>query len=60
MARPAWTDQSGRGRRPSLPEDQVTRVILELTRPPKGRRRWGVRSMARHAGMPPSTVSASG
>src|SRR5579859_5515666 len=49
-------DKAGRGRKPSLPEDQVARVIAEATRPPKGRRRWSVRSMARHAGMSHSTV----
>jgi hypothetical protein len=50
------TDNVGRGRRPSLPENKVARVISEATRPPKGRRRWSVRSMARHAGMSHSTV----
>jgi transposase/AraC-like DNA-binding protein len=50
------TDKVGRGRRPSLPENKVARVISEATRPPKGRRRWSVRSMARHAGMSHSTV----
>jgi transposase len=49
-------DKAGRGRRPSLPEDKVARVIAEATRPPKGRRRWSVRSMARHAGLSHSTV----
>jgi transposase len=49
-------DKTGRGRRPWLPEDQVARVISEVTRPPEGRRRWSVRSMALHAGMSHSTV----
>jgi transposase len=49
-------DKSGRGRKPSLPADKVARVITEATRPPKGRRRWSVRTMARHAGISHSTV----
>jgi transposase len=49
-------DKSGRGRKPSLPADKVARVITEVTRPPKGRRRWRVRTMARHAGISHSTV----
>ena len=49
-------DKGGRGRKPSLPADKVARVITEVTRPPKGRTRWSVRSMARHAGISPSTV----
>ena len=49
-------NKSGRGPRPSLPEDKVARVILDVTRPPNGRRRWSVRSMARHAGLSHSSV----
>lgn len=49
-------DKSGRGRRPSIPEAKVARVITEATRPPEGRNRWSVRSMGRHAGMSHSTV----
>lgn len=49
-------DKIGRGRKPSLPEDKVAKVITEVTRPPKGRTRWSVRSMARHAGISSSTV----
>jgi transposase len=49
-------DKGGRGRKPCLPADKVARVITEVTRPPKGRTRWSVRSMARHAGISPSTV----
>jgi len=49
-------DKSGRGRRPSIPEAKVARVITEATRPPQGRNRWSVRSMGRHAGMSYSTV----
>jgi transposase len=49
-------DKDGRGRKPSLPVDKVARVITEATRPPKGRTRWSVRSMARHVGISHSTV----
>jgi len=49
-------DRPGRGRRPSIPEAKVARVIIEVTRPPEGRKRWSVRSMGRHAGMSHSTV----
>jgi transposase len=49
-------DKDGRGRKPSLPTDKVARVITEATRPPTGRTRWSVRSMARHAGMSHRTV----
>ena len=31
-------------------------VVTEVTRPPKGRKRWSVRSMGRHAGVSHSTV----
>ena len=49
-------DKGGQGRKPSLPEAKVARVITEATRPPKGRTRWSVRSMGRHAGISHSTV----
>jgi transposase len=49
-------DKPGRGRRPSIPAAKVARVITGVTQPPKGRRRWSVRSMGRHAGMSHSTV----
>ena len=49
-------DKGGQGRKPSLPEAKIARVITEATRPPKGRSRWSVRSMARHVGISPSTV----
>jgi transposase len=49
-------DKPGRGRKPSLPAGKVERVLSEATRPPKGRSRWSVRSMSRHAGVSPSTV----
>jgi len=49
-------DKTGRGRKPSIPEAKIARVITEATRPPEGRNRWSVRSMGRHAGMSHSTV----
>lgn len=49
-------DRPGRGRRPSLPEAKVARVITEATRPPKPRTRWSLRTMARHAGVSATSV----
>ena len=49
-------DKPGRGRRPSISEGKVARVVGEVTRPPKGRKRWSVRSMGRHVGISHSTV----
>ena len=49
-------DKGGRGRKPSLPAAKVARVITEVTRPPKSRSRWSVRSMGRHVGISHSTV----
>lgn len=49
-------DKGGQGRKPSLPAAKVARVITEVTRPPKSRSRWSVRSMGRHVGISHSTV----
>jgi transposase len=49
-------DKPGRGRRASIPAAKVARVITEVTRPPKGRTRWSIRSMSRHAGISASSV----
>ncbi len=49
-------DRPGRGRKASIPEVKVARVLTEATRPPKGRRRWSLRSMSRHAGVSASSV----
>ena len=49
-------EAAGRGRKPSIPAKKIERVVTEVTRPPKGRSRWSVRSMARHAGVSPSSV----
>ena len=49
-------DQPGRGRRPSIPTGTVEKVIAEAGQKPVGRARWSTRSMARQAGVSPSTV----
>jgi transposase len=49
-------DRPGRGRRHSLPEEKVMRVITEATRPPKPRARWSLRTMAKHAGVSATSV----
>jgi transposase len=49
-------DEPGRGRRPSLPEAKVARVITEATRPPKPRTRWSLRTMAKHVGVSATSV----
>lgn len=50
------SDASGRGRKPSLAEENVARVIEQVAKPPTGRTRWSVRSMARAAQVSKSTV----
>lgn len=50
------TDKPGRGRKPSIPDAKLARVLTEATRPPKGRSRWSIRSMSRHAGISASSV----
>ena len=49
-------DQKGRGRQSTLAVEKRARVLTEVTRPPKGRTRWTVRGMARHAGVSVGTV----
>jgi transposase len=49
-------DKAGRGRKPWIPTKKIERVITEVTRPPKNRKRWSVRSMGRHVGISHSTV----
>jgi transposase len=49
-------DEPGRGRKASIAAAKVARVITEATRPPAGRSRWSIRSMARHAGVSASSV----
>jgi transposase len=50
------SDAKGRGRPPCIPEKRKARVIDEATRPPVGRSRWSVRTMAMHAGVSIGTV----
>ena len=49
-------DEPGRGRKASIAAAKVARVLTEATRPPPGRSRWSIRSMARHAGVSASSV----
>jgi transposase len=49
-------DQPGRGRKPWLAPEKVRKVITEITRPPKGRKRWSTRTMAAAAGMSHQSV----
>jgi transposase len=49
-------DEPGRGRKASIAAAKVARVITEATRPPPGRSRWSIRSMAQHAGVSASSV----
>lgn len=49
-------DKSGRGRPPSIPDSVVSDVITRATQPPKPRKRWSVRSMAREVGISPDSV----
>jgi transposase len=51
-------DAAGRGRKPTLPEARRAMILTQATRPPKGRTRHSVRSMARAAGVSVSTVHA--
>jgi transposase len=49
-------DRAGRGRRPTIPTQKVEQVITRATRPPKPRKRWSVRTMARAVGISPDSV----
>jgi transposase len=44
-------DAPGRGRKPWLDPKKIEQVITRVTRPPAGRTRWSVRSMARATGL---------
>jgi len=39
-------DKPGRGRKPSISNAKVARVVTEATRPPQGKTRWSIRSMS--------------
>lgn len=49
-------DKRGRGRPRSISAAQVERVITGATRPPKPRKRWSVRTMAKAVGISPDSV----
>src|SRR6516162_1942788 len=49
-------DAPGRGRKERLPTEKISLVVERATRPPQGRVRWSIRSMAREAGVSKSTV----
>lgn len=49
-------DREGRGRKPSIAVSTVQRVISEATRPPAPKKRWTVRTMAKHVGISPDSV----
>jgi transposase len=49
-------DAPGRGHPVVIPETARSKVLVECVRPPPGRTRWTVRSMAEHAGISPATV----
>ena len=49
-------DKKGRGRKPFLPLEKVRQVITRVTQPPKGKRRWSTRTMARAVGISADSV----
>ena len=49
-------DQSRPGRPAVLPPGKVNTVLTAVVQPPKGRTRWSIRSMARHAGVSKTRV----
>src|SRR5215831_3780467 len=51
-------DAPGRGRKERLSTEKISLVLERATRPPQGRVRWSIRSMAREAGVSKSTLVA--
>ena len=49
-------EAKGRGRKASIALAVQERIVAEAVRPPPGRVRWSVRTMARHAGVSHGTV----
>ena len=49
-------DRPGRGRKPWLAPEKVRKVITQITRPPKGSKKWSTRTMAAAAGMSHQSV----
>ena len=50
-------DAPGRGRKTSLPQERVARVITQVSQPPAGRQRWSTRTMAKAAKISHSSVA---
>lgn len=44
-------DRAGRGCKPSLPPEKINEVITKATQPPKKRKRWSSRTMAKQVGI---------
>ena len=49
-------DQPGRGRKAWLDPEKVSKVVTEVTRPPKGSKKWSTRTMAAATGMSHQSV----
>lgn len=49
-------DAPGRGRKSSIPEAKREKIIVQATQPPPNRTRWSQRTMARQAGVSPTSV----
>jgi transposase len=49
-------DAPGRGRKSWLPPEKIEQVLLKVTQPPKGRRRWSNRTMAKAVGISHDSV----
>jgi transposase len=49
-------DQPRPGRPPVLPPGKINTVLTAVVQPPRGRTRWSIRSMARHAGVSKTRV----
>jgi transposase len=50
------SDAPGRGRKPWLPQGKIEQVLTKVTQPPRGRRRWSVRTMAKAVGISHDSV----
>jgi transposase len=50
------SDAPGRGRKPWLPQEKIEQVLTRVTQPPRGRRRWSVRTMAKAVGISHDSV----
>jgi transposase len=50
------SDAPGRGRKPWLPQEKIEQVLTKVRQPPRGRRRWSVRTMAKAVGISHDSV----